>query len=526
MKKKWLLDRDMNKIIQHCNKIMFFIIIIFIISISTGCINDSNDIKKDALTVGFMRADYIYPYSLNTFNRNFLFSNIFNSLIEFDENFNIIPALAETWNNPDEFTWRFFLRKGVIFHNGEKFTSEDVNYSLNLTVNNIYFSFIKDVKIIDNYTIDITTFDPYPGLLQRLAHILLVLPNNYDYEKEMGQPIGTGPYKFVEYDEDNYTKLEIFEDYWGEKPDFDIVIYRFIKNQEDRINLLLSGDIDIAEYNIDENIEKLINESTVKINKYPPLATYIIGFDVRENNSYGFADGNNPTADVRVRKAMYHAIEINPLIKGPFQGYATPASQLLTPYVFGFNPNIKRLNYNITLAKKLLTDAGYENGFEIEMDCITVGYDYNDLNVELIKEQLSKISINVKLNKLSTEEFNEKVLYNQNTSLWLIGWGTPSFDGGNIYNNFLMSRAENRTGFYNSGYYSNPEVDVIGLEASKEMNPNKRLDLLQEGFRIAHVDDVFVIPLFSQELIILSSNDVNITPRADERFIVKDITFL
>jgi peptide/nickel transport system substrate-binding protein len=173
-----------------------------------------------------------------------------------------------------------------------------------------------------------------------------------------------------------------------------------------------------------------------------------------------------------------------------------------------------------------MIEAGYADGFEIELDCITIGYDYNDLNCELIKEQLSNIGVDVKLNKLSTNEFIEKVVYNQNTSLWLIGWGTPSFDGGDIYNKFLMSRAENLTGFYNSGYYSNPEVDAIGLEALKEMNQNRRLDLLQEGFRIAHLDDVFVIPLFTQELIILSSNNVNINPRADERFIVKDITFV
>jgi peptide/nickel transport system substrate-binding protein len=473
-----------------------------------------------------MRNDYIYPYSFNVFNRFHLFSNICNSLVEFDEKFNIIPALAESWNNPDEFTWRFFLRQGVIFHNGENFDSEDVKYSLNLTVNNIYFSFVKEVKIIDNYTIDIITFDHYPGLLQRLAHVFLVFPNDYDDEKEMGNPIGTGPYRFVDYNENNNTKLEIFKYYWGETPSIDSVIFKVIENQQERIDLLLSGKIDIAEYNIDENIEKLKNEKSVKINKYPPLATYIIGFDVRENNSHGFPDGNNPTADVLVRKAMYHAIDVDPLIKGPFKGYATPASQLLTPYIFGYNPAIKRLNYNVSLAKELMIEAGYGDGFEIELDCITVGYDYNELNVELIKEQLSLIGIDVKLNKLSYDKFSEKVVYNQNTSLWLIGWGTVSFDGGDVYKRFVMSRTENVSGFYNSGYYSNPEVDAIGLEASKEMNPNKRSDLLQEGFRIAHVDDVFVIPLFSQELIILTSNKININPRGDERFVIKDIRIL
>jgi peptide/nickel transport system substrate-binding protein len=518
----------MDIVTGYKNKILV-ILIIFSITISSGCITDSNikdsDSYKNVITYGTFDINSMYPYSINVYNKNVLLSNIYNGLVEFDEIFQIIPSLAVSWTNLDDYTWRFNLRENVKFHNGINFTAEDVKYSLNSSIYSTFKSFLKDVKIIDNYTIDVLTYEPFPGLLQRFAHTFIVFPKDYFYDNEQKNPIGTGPYKFAEYINNNYTKIEIFSEYWGEKPEIDIVIFRLIEDQEIRINKLTNGEINIAEYNIDNNIDILKNNSDLNILKYPPLSTYIIGFDVRENNSYGFSDGKNPTSDLRVRKAFYHAIDIEPLINGPFKGYAKPASQLLTPYVFGYNPDIKRLSYNTSLAKELLNESGYNNGFEIEMDCITEGYEYNKINCELIKEQLSEVGIKIKINNLSIEDFNKKVIFDKNTSLWLVGWGTVSIDGGFVYDLFIRTFGENILGYYNSGHYSNSKVDSIGIEASSEMNPTFRINLLQEGFKIAHVDDIFTIPLFSQELLILT-NDIVMIPRADLRFIAKDITFL
>ena len=518
------MDIKINQI-----KNLLIILILFIIIISVGCITDS-DIKDDTenkktIIYGSMDLDSIYPYSIKLNNRYVLLCNIYNGLVEFNEFFQINPSLATNWINLDDYTWRFFLRENVKFHNGQAFNSDDVKYSLNSTLYPTYQSFIKDIKIIDDYTIDIITNEPYPGLLQRLAHTFIVFPSKQPNEN-IELPIGTGPYKFVEYIENNYTKIELFENYWGEKPKIDEVIFKFIEDQEKRIDELISGKINIADYNIDENIDILINESKINIEKCPPLSNYIIGFDVRENNSYGFPDGNNPTADVRVRRAFYHAIDIVPLINGPFRGYAKPASQLLTQYIFGYNPEIKRLPYNQTLAKELLNESGYINGFEMEMDCITIGYEYNKINCEQIKEQLSKVGIEIKINYLSAEEFNNKVIYEKNTSLWLVGWSPASFDGGFVYDLFIRTIGENIIGFYNSGHYSNLKVDELGIQASTEMNPTFRSKLLQEGFKIALEEDVFSIPLFSQELLILTSNDIILSPRADSRFLASDIDIL
>lgn len=513
---------------NQSNKKTIFIVFILMLLFCSGCIKISNidkndNLKKDTLILGVMSAESIYPLDVTNDNFWTIIPNIFNGLVEFDENFTIIPALAISWNNPDDFTWRFYLRHGVKFHNGNDFIAEDVRFS----IDTFYSSFdliIKDIIVLDNYTIELKTYEPTPGFLSRLAHMVIIFCRNTTEQNEGQGLIGTGAYELIDYEIGSYTKLERFDYYWGEKPEIKTVLFKAIEDDEGRLNALLSGTIDVAEYNIDNKIDQIIHEKNITLVNYPPLSTYIIGFDMRENRSYGFPDGMNPTADLRVRKAIYQAIDITPLINGPFKGFAKPESQFITPFIFGYNPEIERLPYNISSSKKLLAEAGYENGFDIVLDCITEGFEYNAENCYLITQQLLKVGINVTMNNLSINEFNKKVVSERNTSMYLVGWGTISADGGWVYDQFIRS-VDDHLGRYNSGYYSNAEVDQLGIAASLEMNSKKRMLLLQDGFRIALVDDIVVVPLFSQELLVLTAKNVYMMPRADLRLIVKDIRF-
>jgi len=505
------------------NKILILIILTMIFFINfSGCINEINKTKKNVLIFATFNNEFVHPFGNSAFAT--IGCNIYDGLVEFNETFQIMPSLAISWNNPDNLTWIFNLRENVKFHNNYNFTAEDVNY----TIKNIYSgykSIIDRVIVVNSQTIEIKTIKPYFSFLQELAWNFKVFSKKYSEEADSNWSVGTGPYKLKEYVEGNYTTLERFDNYWGEKPEIQTVTFKLIENNQERLDNLITGKLDVIDYNVDEKFDNLSQIEGIKIVKYPPLATYLIGFDLRENGSYGFPDGQNPTADIRVRKAIYHAIDIEPLIKGPFKGLAIPASQLLTPYIFGYNPNISRLSYDIDLAKQLLTEAGYENGFDIEMDIITHLYEYNLENCRLIAEQLSKVGINLSLNKLSTDEFNKKVVIEKNTSMWLVGWGSISADGGIFYDLFIRSKGDGYNGFYNSGYYSNPVVDSLAEEASIEMKSEKRAKLLKEGFKIALVDDVILVPLFSQELFVLTTEDVLMQPRADSWIVVKDIRF-
>jgi peptide/nickel transport system substrate-binding protein len=510
------------------NKKIFFITLILILLVCSGCMNISDDDannnpKKDTLVWGVLSAESIYPLGVTDNNFWTIIPNIFDGLVEFDEDFHIVPALAVSWNNPDSLTWRFYLRQGVKFHNGDDFTAEDVKYSFE-TFHKGFDLIVREIIILDNYTIEFKTYEPNPGLLSRLAHTGIIYCKNVTGQPAGQTLLGTGAYRLADYEMDNYTTLERFDQYWGEKPEIKTVVFKAMEDDEERLNALLSGTIDIAEYNIDNKIDQITQEGNITVVKFPPLSTYIIGFDMRENGSYGFPDGMNPTADVRVRKAIYQAINITPLITGPFQGFAQPESQFISPYIFGYNPEIKRLPYNISSSRLLLAEAGYKQGFDIVMDGITEGYEYNAENCYLIVQQLSKVGIHVMMNNLSTDEYNDKVVRERNTSMYLIGWGTISADGGSMYDYFIRSIGEH-LGSLNSGHYSNAEVDRLGAAASQEMNAEERLHLLQEGFRIALVDDVMVVPLFSQELFVLTAKDIELRPRADLRSVVKDIRF-
>jgi peptide/nickel transport system substrate-binding protein len=508
---------------------IIFISFITLLLFCSGCITTSNhdnnnNSKKDILILGVLSAESIYPLDVTNENYLTIVPNIFNGLVEFDENFRIIPSLAVSWNNPDNLTWRFSLRQGVKFHNGNDFTAEDVRFTFDALYGG-FDSIIKNISILDNFTIEFKTKEPNPGLLSRLAHIGIIFCRNV-FEQPDGQGlIGTGAYRLADYEIDNYTTLERFDEYWGEKPEIKTVVFKAIEGDEDRLDALLSGTIDIAEYNIDDKIDQIMAEENITLVKYPPLSTYFIGFDMRENNSYGFPDGMNPTADVRVRKAIYQAIDIAPLIHDPFKGFAQPESQFITPFIFGYDPEIERLPYNVTSSKQLLVEAGYEQGFDIIMDCITEGFEYNAENCYLITQQLSTVGIHVTMNNLSIDEFNKKVVSERNTSMYLVGYGTISVDGGWVYDLFIRSVGDH-LGRYNSGYYSNAEVDRLGAAASKEIDSEKRMQLLQEGFRIAMVDDVVVVPLFSQELFVLTVKNIDLEPRADLRVVIKDIRFI
>ncbi|MCX6671451.1 MAG: ABC transporter substrate-binding protein [Euryarchaeota archaeon] len=164
---------------NRSNKKILSVSFILLLLFCSGCINISNDdddkSKKDTLIWGVLSAECIYPLGVTNDNFWTLIPNIYNGLVEFDEDFRIVPALAVSWNNPNNLTWRFYLRQAVKFHNGDDFTAEDVRFSFE-TVHSRFDSIIKDIVVLDNYTIEFTTFKPNPGssftISERWYHLL------------------------------------------------------------------------------------------------------------------------------------------------------------------------------------------------------------------------------------------------------------------------------------------------------------------------------------------------------------------
>ena len=513
-------------------KILVLTICVILLCIGfSGCVNhaeEENQKESELLIIGISDDPYgffpgITSYDTNTLAINF---NIFNPLVAFDNSFKMFPKLAKSWNNPDNCTWRFFLRDDVIFHNGFNFTAYDVKYTIDLIKDNNshvlrdLLTEVKEVHVVNNYTVDIETYQPNPVLLNKLTNIPIA-SQKYMEETSEKWPIGTGAYKLEEYIPGERITLVRFDEYSMGNPVIKKVIYKIIQNNEDRKNALIAKDIDILEHVPEMDVDEILNSSGITIKKISSPTVWYLGFDFRENNSSGFVGTKNPLADVRVRKAMYHAIDADRIIK-TLRLAAEPASQFLSPLIFGYNPEIKHLPYDLNLSRQLLRDAGFENGFNLTLDC-PENYSQQIKICEEIARQLSQI-INISINLLpSTEEYYTK-LYMGDYPVYFSGWIPATGDGGEIFDYLL--RSENHPlgrGSYNFGYYSNRTVDEITSETSSIMNPKIRMNLMQEGFKIA-IDDVAWIPLYISVCNMAFPEYLEWNPRSDLSTIVEEIT--
>jgi len=468
-----------------------------------GCITNSNNkenITNTDIVIGMTRdISGFYPWmdtrDLTTLTVNI---NLFNCLAEIDPiTFKIVPALAESWNNPDNVTWRFFLREGVKFHNGNLFTAEDVKFTIEYMRNYPFHSeeleSISDVIIIDNYTIDIVTKRPIPLLLYKLS-TLFILSEDYTRTIEDANetwPIGTGAYQLVDYVPENHITLERFDNYWKGQPEVQKVTFKKMNTSEELKNALINRELDIIPLT-SEYIEEIQNTSGLTVQSVQTIGVIYLSFDFRVNDSFGFKGSKNPVSDVRVRKAIYHAVNIDTIIEKIFNDSVTPASQFVTHYTFGYNPNISRLTYDLEMAKELMREAGYEDGFTIELDTLISGNMVN-VSTEII-DQLSEINITVIHNVQPSNEYYTK-LYYKNTSFYIAGI-YPLEAEGLIKLLLQTSDLQKGNGVWNYGNYSNPEVDQLCGILSYTMDSLKRLEYIHEIFSLA-ASDVAWIPLFS-----------------------------
>jgi len=493
----------------------------------SGCISKTaeNDGQKD-YAIGFS-SDILgfYPwigaYDVDTMSIN---SNMFNSLVELDDDMRLTPGLARTWSNPDDLTWRFTLRENVTFHNGDILSAEDVKYTIDSIIqdeeNDLrgLLTSVSEVRIVDDLTVDIITKEQYPILLNNLIDVFIV-SKSYQEETDTEWPIGTGAYKLVDYVEGTSISMERNDRYWKGPSDIRKVTFKIIEDSEEKKNALLNGEIDLCSFKSDY-YDEVKNTDGIKIETITSPTIYYICYDFRETGSVGYGDLINPFSDINVRKAVYHAIDIDSLIEDELNGFGTPASQFVSPMIYGYNPDIERLEYDVNLSKQFLTDAGYPDGFSVTFDCTD-----DNGSIELctvLVDQLSDIGLNVTLNPLGPNEFYEKVL-SRSSQFYVLGWLAATADGGEIFDYLLRSvDDENGIGTYNLGYYSNSRVDEIGENVSKLMDLEERLSLMQEGFAIA-MDEVAWVPLYSLDGNYAHSVELEWMPRADLNIKIEEI---
>lgn len=438
--------------------------------------------------------------------------NVFDSLVHRDSDMSIIPSLAESWENPDDNTWRFHLRQGVQFHNGSTFNAEDVKYTIERIKNpefesaqTFFVDPISEVIIEDDYTIVLKTEEPWPLLLARFTTVPIV---DKETVEEMGwdefatNPIGTGPYQFVEWQADQHVILERYDDHWRGPAKIKRLVFRVIPEASVRVAELLTGEVDIAADPPVDSTSQL-ESAGIKVEGVPSQRVVMVMFDPNKG----------PFGDPLVRQALNYAVDKESIINNLLLGHAyIDNAQIMGPAFFGYNPDLEPYPYDPEMARQLLADAGYPDGFEVEFSTTP---NYKEI-AEVIAEQLSQVGVTTNIlveeSSIQIPKVREKTI----SPMFMWSWGSSSFDYDGQVTPQLM------TGELYS-LYSIPELDPYFEIGHTSVNQAERLEAFQQASEIVR-EEAPVIFLWQQEDLYGVQSDINFKPRTDELFWMHDVS--
>ncbi|HWB46567.1 MAG TPA: ABC transporter substrate-binding protein [Hyphomicrobiaceae bacterium] len=478
------------------------------------------------------------PYTLNeTFTLGTL-GNVMEGLVRRDKSLKIVPALAESWETLEPTRWRFHLRKGVKFHDGSPFSADDVVFSaerVHQPGSQLKTRIPPGTKVvkIDDYTVDFILPTPNPILISEWE-TWFILSKRWAEAHEATlvqaatatslspfalQANGTGPFMIVKHEPGVRTVFRSNPNWWGKhEGNLDQVVLQTVQTDSTRVAALLAGDVDMIDPVPVQDIDRVNAGANVKVLAGPELRTIFLNMDsMRDELLYSDVKGKNPFKDVRVRRAFYEAIDINTIDSKIMHGMATPTALLISPLLFPRGSSLQRWPYDVAEARKLMSEAGYPNGFSLVMDCPNDRY-VNDAEIcQAVAAMLSKINVKVTVNALPKSKYFEKAgpTRKYDSSFNLVGWTPGSLDSLNVLVNTVICRdKDGKGGTFNFGGYCNPRIDALAQKIRVETDTGKRDELIAEAYQILH-DDAGMIPLHQQSLAWGVSKDIDLVQRAD-----------
>ena len=478
------------------------------------------------------------PHSQNENLTNNINGLIYEFLVQRDKQLAIVPSLAESWTQVNPTTWRFKLRPGVKFHDGTPFTADDVVFSYerakaDTSQLRAYANLAGVPKKIDDLTVEFVTDGPNPIELEHIATINIMSkawceknrcmkPQNYGAKEEMitaREANGTGPYSLVSRQPDVKTVLRKNPNWWGIKAGYldgnvDEVVYTPIVSDATRVAALISGEVDLVNDPPPQDVPRLAQTPNIKVIEGVENRIIFIGMDqARDELLYSSVKGKNPFKDVRVRQALYQAIDIDAINKNTMRGLSNPTGAIL-PSPKTSTPEIeKRLPFDREKAKKLLADAGYPNGFEVTLDCPNNRYVNDERICQALAAMWSQIGVATKVNSMPRAVYFPK-LEKTDTSLYMLGWGGASTDGIFTLQPVLSSYNGKGDGDFNYGRYKNAKVDELTAKVKLDMNQEHRLGLIREAL-LAQNAEINLLPLHRQVIPWASRTNVSVPHRAD-----------
>ena len=467
------------------------------------------------------------PPASNGIWTNNITINVFDSLIRrvYDKagKFALKPGLAVKWERKDDVTWVLTLRDNVKFHNGNAFTADDVAFSFGRYQNSTgggasLVQQIASMKALAPNKVEVKTKAPYAVLLLDMSEIYISDKEYFEKVGEEGiskQPVGTGPYKFVEWVKEDHITLDANENYWDKAPSIKRVIMRPLKNDATRVAALLSGELDII-YNVPvRDIDRVANGANTEVRAIPGPDVMHINVDITREKTPGFKGGKNPFLDKRVREAFALAIDKESIIKNVYNGHAYPTGQLPIRGAYGYVEGLKPYPYNPEKAKKLLAEAGYPDGFEFVWDVPQQRYFNDGPCSQAIAGYLAKVGIKANLNMIPSNQYLSYINPGDKTTAFYGASGTGKGDIGYWYNRMFYTRDKKEgSGSTNRTHYSNPKVDKLMDEADSTADIKVRKAKLQEVTKLLYADYA-IITIYQYEEPYGMVKGLNFTPRVD-----------
>ena len=477
-------------------------------------------------------------HSQNNALQNGLHANVYESLVYYNsKTFAVEPVLATSWKEISPTQVRFNLRKEVKFSDGTPFTADDAVFSLNRAMAKTsnfspYVQGIDKVVKVDSHTIDVILKGPNPVLLRQMTELRMMSKAWAEKNKSVDpkdmkaadenfahrNAMGTGPYVLTSWQPDQRMVFKRNPNWWGKmEGNVTEIVYTPIKSAATRIAALLSGEVDMVLDPTPQDLGRLRASADLKVIDGLENRTIFLGMDqFREELPGSNVKGKNPLKDVRVRKALYQAIDVDTISRNIMRGLGKPTGALVAPQVAGWTEGVaKRFPYDVEAAKKLLADAGYPSGFEVDFACPNNRYINDEAICQAVTAMWARVGVKAKLRTMPLVNYFP-MIQRYEASIYMLGWGVPTFDALYSLQSLVRTVGQGGDGNYNVGRYSNESMDYLVDRVKVETDAPVRARMLTEALQLSN-DTVSHIPLHDQVIPWAMKKNVELVHRADNR---------
>ena len=484
------------------------------------------------------------PHAVNAAPVLSFLNNVYEGLVRRGKDMAIEPSLAESWEPLEgENGWRFNLRQGVTYQDGSEFTAEDVKFSYERASNEAsdvrsWFAPVAEFRVVDDFTVEFVTSAPNPLFPDSIANFM-IMDSGWTTDNDAALPArdaenhatrnanGTGPFMISARDPGVSTTLTPFEGWWDDaEHNITEATLTPIGNASTGLAALLSGEIDFIEPIPLQDVGQVEGRDGFKVIEGLETRVIMFGFG-HEHDTLLFSEDvtdANPFTDPKVRLAVAHAIDVNTIDRVVMRGKIEPVSQLVPEGISGYSEaNADRPEYNPERAKELLAEAGYPDGFSFGLKCTNDRYINDEALCRAAASMLAAVGMNAELTTVPVRNYWEQ-LRADDFDMYLLGWSPGTFDAEHPIR-FLMHSQDDeaKLGSWNFGNYSNAEVDALLPQIQQEIDADARQALIDQVVEITQAETAYV-PLYTQPLIWAAKDNVDLTQRADNFFMLRWVT--